>query len=255
MINDLAPKHNCGHDGLSANFIKQISGIISGPLTLIINQSLSTGVFPDRLKIAKVIPIFKKGDNHILDIYRPISLLPTVSKLFEKIVFRQLYKYLPENKILFTSQYGFREFHSTELAALELVDRVSQYLDCGKISISVFLDMSKAFDTLDHNILIDKLKFYGLTNTPLNWFRSYSYGRQQYVGSRWLYIIRHRAFHWSPPRIHIGALTIHDIYERHSWCQFKISLNHICWWYQLDKSLMLFQSVVISERYRYRCNV
>ena len=181
MINDLAPKHSCGHDGLSANFIKQISGIISGPLTLIINQSLSTGVFPDRLKIAKVIPIFKKGDNHILDNYRPISLLPTVSKLFEKIVFRQLYKYLTENKLLFTSRYGFREFHSTELAALELVDRVFQYLDCGKIPISVFLDMSKAFDTLDHNILIDKLKFYGLTNTPLNWFRSYLYGRQQYV--------------------------------------------------------------------------
>ena len=108
-------------------------------------------------------------------------MLSTVSKLFEKIVFRQLYKCLTENKLLFTSQYGFHEFHSTELAALELVDRVSQYLDCGNIPLSVFLDMSKAFDTLDHNILIDKLKFHGLTNTPLNWFRGYLYGRQQYV--------------------------------------------------------------------------
>ena len=148
-MNDLAPKHSCRHDGLSANFIKQISGIISGPLTLIINQSLSTGVFPDHLKIAKVIPISKKGENRILDNYL---------KLPEKIVFGQLYKYLTGNKQYFTSQYGFREFHSTELVALELVDRVSQYLDCGKIPLSVFLDMSKEFDTLDYDILIDKPK-------------------------------------------------------------------------------------------------
>ena len=109
------------------------------------------GIFPDRLEIARVVPLFKKGDQHILDNYRPISLFPVVSKVFEKVVFNQLYQYVTDNNLIFTSQYGFRKLHSTELASLELVDRVFQYLDQGKLPLSIFLDLSKAFDTLDHH--------------------------------------------------------------------------------------------------------
>ena len=181
LIKNLALQNSSGHDGISACFIKRMLDTITPSLTHIINQSLSTGIFPDRLKIAKVIPLFKKGDEHILDNYRPISLLPASSKVFAKIVFNQLYQYFTDNDLIFTSQYGFRKLHSTEFASIELVDRISQYMDSGKLPLSIFLDLSKAFDTLDHSILLSKLKFYGVSNTPLKWFQSYLQNRQQFV--------------------------------------------------------------------------
>ena len=146
-----------------------------------INQFLCNGVFPDRLKIARVVPLFKKCDQHILDNYRPIFLLPVVSKVFQKVVFYQLYQYVTDNNIIFTSQCGFRKLHSTELSSLILLDRVFQYLDQGKLPLSIFLDLSKAFDTLDDHIRLDKLEYRGITNTPLKWFESYLHGRKQYV--------------------------------------------------------------------------
>ena len=96
-------------------------------------------------------------------------------------MYNQLFKYFTDNNLFYTSQYGFRSLHSTELASLELIDRVFQHLDTGQLPLSVFLDLSKAFDTLNHLILLNKLKFYGLSNTPLKWFESYLYGRQQFV--------------------------------------------------------------------------
>ena len=92
-----------------------------------------------------------------------------------------MYQYVTDNNLIFTSQYGFRKLHSTELASLELVDKVFQHLDEGKLPLSIFLDLSKAFDTPDHYILLNKLKFYGLSGTPLKWFESYLHGRKQYV--------------------------------------------------------------------------
>ena len=98
-----------------------------------------------------------------------------------KFVFNQLYQYFTDNDLIFTSQYGFRKLHSTEFASIELVDRISQYMDSGKLPLSIFLDLSKAFDTLDHSILLSKLRFYGVSNTPLKWFQSYLQNRQQFV--------------------------------------------------------------------------
>ena len=122
VIQNLASKNSSGHDGISARFLKKILEIITPPLTHIINRSLCTGIFPDRLKIAKVIPLFTKSDQHVLDNYLPISLLPVISKVFEKIVFNQLYKYFTDNNLFYNSQYGFRSLHSTELASLELIE-------------------------------------------------------------------------------------------------------------------------------------
>lgn len=181
IINKLRPKSSFGHDKLSTILLKTISYEITYILTLIINQSLCTGIFPDKLKIAKIKPIYKKEDPHIPDNYRPISLLPSISKIFEKVVFNQTYNYMVENKLLYEHQYGFRTLHSTELAAIELTDRIHTQLDQNKIPLAIFLDLSKAFDTIDHDILLNKLHFYGIRGTSLLWFKSYLTNRHQYV--------------------------------------------------------------------------
>ena len=180
-IDKLKPKTSCGHDNISSKLLKFIKDIISGPISIIINQSLKTGIFPNKLKIAKVLPLFKKGENELIENYRPISLLPSISKIFERIVFDQLYKYLDSNNLLYKSQYGFRKKHSTEMASLELIDRIYHDLDNKKIPIAIFLDLSKAFDTLDHNILLHKLNYYGVNGNSLSWFNSYLTNRYQYV--------------------------------------------------------------------------
>ena len=139
-IQTLPSKISCGLDGISSKLIKIIEPAIIKPLTLLINQVLNTGIFPDELKIAKVIPIFKKDDPTLLKNYRPISLLSTLSKVIEKIIFTQLSLYFNENKLIFDNQYGFRPKHSTEYAALELVDRIITQMDKKEVPINIFLD-------------------------------------------------------------------------------------------------------------------
>ena len=181
LINGLKSKHSSGHDEILSKLLKDIGVVIAPTLSVIMSQSLCTGVFPDKLKIAKVIPLFKKGDESLIENYRPISLLSSSSKVFERIVFNQLYKYLDDNNLLFDSQYGFRKHHSTELAAVELIDRIYETMDQGDIPISIFLDLSKVFDTLDHSILLNKLEYYGVKGNASRWFSSYLTGRYQYV--------------------------------------------------------------------------
>ena len=177
----LVRKNSCGHDSISTKFLKHIEELVAKSLSLIINQSLCTGIFPKKLKIAQVIPLFKKSDSNLFDNYRPISLLPAISKIFEKVVFQQTYDYFNKHNLLYISQYGFRKKHSTELAALELTDQVTNYLDSGKLPISIFLDLSNAFDTLDHSILLRKLKYHRVVTVPLNWFKRYLEDRFQFV--------------------------------------------------------------------------
>ena len=181
VIKTLATKNSTGIDSISSHMLQKLAPSIITPLTHIINQLLCTGIFPHRLKIAKVIPLFKKNDPHIFDNYRPISLLSSISKTFEKVVFNQVYEYFTNNELFYNSQYGFRKLHSTEYASLELVGRNSQYLDNGKLPVTVYLDLSKAFDTINNEIIFKESEYYGFTDTPLKWFRSYLHNRKQYV--------------------------------------------------------------------------
>jgi hypothetical protein len=180
-IKSLNMKNSYGIDGISTTLLSQISPCILRPLTLIINQSLASGIFPEYLKIAKVFPLHKKGPTNVIDNFRPISLLTSISKVFEKIVFTQLYAYLIENNIIHDSQYGFRKQHSAEHATMELSDILLNNLDKKGTPMSIHLDLSKAFDTLDHDILLQKLNLYGIQATSLSWFRSYLTNRKQFV--------------------------------------------------------------------------
>ena len=138
-----------------------------------INQSLKSGIFPDKLKIAKLILLYKKDEPSVLGNYRPISLLPEISKLFERVLFNQIHYFVNRNNLYYGSQYGFREKHSTEIAAAEVIDRVIEKMDSNEIPINVYLDLSKAFDTLDHNILLHKLRHCRIRGTCLALLKSY----------------------------------------------------------------------------------
>ena len=181
IIENLPAKSSCGYDDISSIFLKQITTSIIKPLTIVINQVLNNGIFPDKLKIAKVVPIFKKGDCALTNNYRPISLLPVISKVIEKIIYTQLSLYFESNKLFSDSQYGFRPNHSTEQATLELTDRIISAMDNNDVPIGVFLDLSKAVDTIDHDILLTKLEHYGVDGIPLQLLHNYLTNRKQYV--------------------------------------------------------------------------
>ena len=181
IIISLKPKKSSGYDKISTSLLKKIKSPLISPLTFLINQSLALGIFPDKLKIAKILPIYKKGDEHILDNYRPISILPAFSKIYEKVIFQQINTFFKTNKLYNSNQYGFREKHSTEQAALELIDRIILEMDKCCNPLTIFIDLSKAFDTVDHKILLQKLNYYGIRNRSLMLLESYLTNRKQYV--------------------------------------------------------------------------
>ena len=135
-------------------------------------MSITQGNFPNELKIARVIPLYKGEDTQLIDNYRPISVLPYFSKIFEKVMFTYVIEFLDENNIPYEYQFVFRKNHSTSHAIITLVERVTKALDTGKYVVGVFLDFKKAFDTVDHAILLRKLKCYGIKGNILNWFTS-----------------------------------------------------------------------------------
>ena len=181
LIRNLQHSKSPGYDNITASLIKEVSEGIIQPLVYIYNLSMETGIFPDNLKIAKVIPAYKKGDACMASNYRPISLLSIFDKLFEKVMYKRLYSHLECHKVLYNYQSGFRKNHGTNLALIEVIDSIYKSLDSGKIVCGVFLDLQKAFDTVQHDILLNKLFNYGIRGVVQKWFYSYLYQRRQYT--------------------------------------------------------------------------
>ena len=170
-----------GLDDLSCRILKLARPAIIESLTYILNLSLSTGVFPSAWKEAKVIPLHKGGDLDDTNNYRPISILPVVSKIIERAVHNHVYSYVSQHEILNEHQSGFRPGHSTESALVDMVDDWLSNINSGKMTGMALIDLRKAFDTVNHDILINKLHDIGASNNTLNWFKSYLSGRMQRV--------------------------------------------------------------------------
>ena len=181
IVNNFDPKPSAGYDEIPVSVMKQSITFIAEPLAVIFNLSFSTGKVPTSLKQAQICPIHKKGPKSDIGNYRPISLLPSFSKILEKLVYLRLFKYVTKFNILSSNQFGFRPKYSTSMALLELYDRISEAIDSKQFSIGIFIDLQKAFDTVDHKILIEKLRHYGIRGSSLDWFNDYLTNRTQTV--------------------------------------------------------------------------
>lgn len=181
IVNCLSSSKCKDYYGMSTTFLKDIIPYCIELLTNSINTCLIKGIFPDSLKIAKVVPAFKKGDINNPQNYRPISILPVLSKVFEKIIKNQLCKYLESHNIISGRQFGFRSGFNTTGAVSELVNYVLKVFEDQSIAMATLCDLSKAFDCVDHKILLLKLQYYGIRDVELKLFRSYLSNRKQCV--------------------------------------------------------------------------
>lgn len=181
VIRSFQPKTSAGYDEISSKLLKLCEDELRGPLVDITNKSFCSGIFPKKLKIAKVYPKYKKGSTSEASNYRPISLIPTFSKVIEKLVLTRLFEHLNSNELLTHQQHGFLAGRSTITALIDLVEFLLDQQEEGNTSTAILLDYSKAFDCLDHNLLLEKLTTLGVEGTSRTWFASYLKDRSQMV--------------------------------------------------------------------------
>ena len=158
---------------LSGRFLKDGANILAKPISTLCNLSISQGIFPSACKVAKLKPIFEKGKKTDPSNYRPILLLPSISKIIERVIHDQTNAFLSDEDILYNYQSGFRGNHPTNLCLSFLTDKILKGFDEGLLTGMILIDLQKAFDTIDHEILLQKLKVIKFSETTINWFKSY----------------------------------------------------------------------------------
>ena len=181
IISNFKSNKGSGPNSIPSFILKNFKKELSVPLSILFNMSFKTGVHPDILKIAKTIPIFKKGSKLEIGNYRPISLLSNLNKIIEKLMFNRVYSFIEKHNLLYKLQFGFRRKHSTNHALIEITELIRSALDSKRYACGIFIDLQKAFDTVNHDILVKKLAYYGIRGVGNTWFQSYLTERSQYV--------------------------------------------------------------------------
>ena len=189
LIDALDIKKSSGPNSIPVFILKLLKPFFSFWLSSLINLSFEVGIFPDIFKIAKVTPLHKKECKLNFLNYRPISLLSVFSKIFEKSIYTRIYSYLVKNNFIFNKQFGFRSNYSTNHALLSITEQIKGLVDSGNYVCGIFVDLEKAFDTVNHNILCEKLKYYGLRGIVNKLIQSYLADRKQYVSINGLTLI------------------------------------------------------------------
>ena len=212
-------------DGISPELFELASDALLPSLLQIFNTSLHTGVFPDVLKEARVFAIHKDGPSEDPSNYRPISILPIVSKGIEKHVTKHLFAYLNKYKLLHEAESGFRKHHSCQTTLIKLINDWLNHIDKGNILGEIFFDLRKAFDVIDHEMCLQKLALYGVRGTSLRWFESYLSIRFQSIVDG-LKMSSHQSVKSGVPKIRTGSVPY--IYKRHA---TPFANGHSRWWY------------------------
>lgn len=183
IIASLKNTNSVGYDDICTKIVKACANLIAPPLAHIINQTLVNGIFPEALKISLIKPVYKKGDKHDKNNYRPISLIPIFAKNFEKVIYERLLEYILVEKfnILVNEQKGFRKHRNTNLAIYDLVKLVTECMNKTTPVCAIYMDMTKAFNYVNHELLLQKLECYGIRGVALDLFKTYLSNRQQYT--------------------------------------------------------------------------
>ena len=181
LIQTLSSNKSTGPNSIPMSILKKIKNEISIPLSAIISNPFENGIFSNLLKSAQVIPVFKNGSRLSCNNYRPISLVSNIGKVIEKLIHKRLNHFLEQHKVFYYLQFGYRLNTSTSNALMSITENIQTHLDKNELTVGVFIDLRKAFDNVNHDILFTKRDHYGIRGLANDWFRSYLKGRQKFV--------------------------------------------------------------------------